>query len=119
MDDTLARLIEEVRRFSAERDWQKFHDPKNLTMLLASEAGELVGLFRWVDNREADGFARDDKNRAKIAAEVADVLISLLLLVDRLGLDVAEAVRRKLELNAKNYPVERTRGIAERPPREV
>jgi dCTP diphosphatase len=117
MDDRLEMLLEEVRRFSSEREWQRFHDPKNLSMLIASEAGELMALFRWVDNQAADAFATDEGNREKIAAEIADVAISVLLMVDRMGLDLVAAVRHKLEVNRRNYPVESVRGRAERPPR--
>lgn len=113
----LTDLRDELRRFVAEREWGRFHDPKNLAMLLASEAGELVALLRWVDNGDADAFAAAEPQRGKIAAEVADVGLALLLLADRLGLDLAGALRDKLEVNRRNYPVELSRGSSERPPR--
>jgi NTP pyrophosphatase (non-canonical NTP hydrolase) len=115
--DPLAELRDELRRFVAEREWARFHDPKNLAMLLASEAGELLALLRWVDNREADAFAAQDPQRGQIAAEVADVGIALLLLTDRMGLDLVATIRDKLEVNRRNYPVEQSRGTSERPPR--
>lgn len=110
----LEPVISDLRHFVAERDWSKYHDPKNLAMLLASEAGELLALFRWVSNDEADRFARDDDSRRKIAAEVGDVAISLLLFCDRVGLDLADAARAKLDVNRRNYPVEKVRGKAHR-----
>lgn len=117
MSDSLAAVQEELRRFVAERDWQRFHDPKNLAMLVASEAGELLGVLRWVDNREADAFAARDPARSEVAAEVADVAIALLLLADRLGIDLVAAIREKIEINRRNYPPEIVRGSSVRPPR--
>ena len=113
----LPALREELQRFVSERDWDRFHDPKNLAMLLASEAGELVALLRWVDNHEADAFAAEEPQRGRIAAEIADVGLALLLLADRLDLDLVSAMREKLETNRRNYPVELSRGKSERPPR--
>ena len=111
LDDAIARL----RAFVAERDWAQFHDPKNLVMALASEVGELTALFRWVAGPEADRFAADPKNREKVEHEVADVTICLLLLADRLGVDLPDVVARKIELNARKYPPDSSRGKAERP----
>src|SRR3569833_2552637 len=84
---TLDELITALRQFVAERDWRQFHDPKNLAMLLASEAGELVAEYRWVRGDAADAHSREPAARARIAAEIADVGIALVLLCDRIGLD--------------------------------
>jgi len=73
-------LLADLRQFVAERDWQQFHDPKNLTMLLASEVGELVAEYRWVAGDAADAHSRDAVSRARIADEIGDVGIALLLL---------------------------------------
>ena len=108
-------LVGALRRFTAERDWQQFHDPKNLAMLLASEAGELLAEYRWVRGDQADAHSQEPGPRARIAAEVADVGIALLLLCDRIGLDLTRAIAGKLAQNAARYPVERSRGRAERP----
>jgi dCTP diphosphatase len=112
--DDLQALLAELRAFVAEREWQVFHDPKNLSMAIASEAGELLSLFRWVRGEEADAFARSEDKRDRVAAEIADVAIPLLLLADRVGIDLVQAVRDKLEVNRRNYPVEASRGRAER-----
>jgi dCTP diphosphatase len=112
---TLPELTTALRTFVAERDWAQFHDPKNLAMLVASEAGELVAEYRWVKGDEADAHSRAAEARARIAAEIADVGIALLLLCDRIGLDLGEAVADKLAKNAGRYPVESSRGKAERP----
>ena len=116
MDD-LEGLVSELRQFVAERDWAQFHDPKNLAMLLASEVGELVAEYRWVAGTAADAHSQGGEARARIADEIGDVGIALLLLCDRIGLDLVSAARAKLERNRARYPVEASRGRAERPER--
>ncbi len=103
-DDRLADLVGELRRFTREREWSRHHDPKNLAMLVASEAGELLHLFRWVPNDQADAFAAHPEKRREIETEIADVAIGVLLLADRVGLDLAEIVRAKIARNAEKYP---------------
>lgn len=110
--DELQRLLLELRRFTKARDWERYHDPKNLAMAVASEAGELCDVLRWVDNSEADRFARDPKHRARIAEEAADVGLLLLMLCDRAGIDLLQAMRAKLGRNREKYPAEAWRGKA-------
>jgi dCTP diphosphatase len=112
---SLDELKVALRAFVAERDWAQFHDPKNLAMLVASEAGELLAEYRWVRGAESDEHSRQPASRARIAAEVADVGIALLLLCDRIGLDLTAAIDEKIRVNAARYPVESARGRAERP----
>lgn len=104
-----------LRAFAAERDWGQFHDPKNLAMTVGSEAGELLAEYRWVANNESDAWSRQPEPRARIAGEVADVAIALLLLCDRIDLDLVSAVEAKMARNAERYPVELSRGRWERP----
>jgi dCTP diphosphatase len=110
-----ASLVEELRQFVAERDWGQFHDPKNLAMLLASEAGELLAEYRWIPNERADAFSGEPEARQRIASEIGDVGIALLLLCDRTGIDLGTAMRDKLVRNRERYPVELARGRAARP----
>lgn len=107
--------MNELRTFVAEREWAQFHDPKNLAMLLASEAGELVAEYRWVHSDGADAHSREPNARARIAAEVGDVGIALLLLCDRIGLDPIAAMRDKLAQTRLKYPVASSRGRADAP----
>src|SRR5689334_22469698 len=111
---TLDELTVALRKFVADREWQQFHDPKNLAMLVASEAGELVAEYRWVRGESADAHSREPKARGRIASEVADVGIALFLLCDRIGLDLATAIADKMAANAERYPVEASQGRAER-----
>lgn len=112
---TLDELIVALRRFVSDRDWQQFHDPKNLSMLVASEAGELLAEYRWVKGDAADAHSREPAARARIADEIADVGIALVLLCDRIGLALPQAMADKLARNADRYPVAASRGRAERP----
>lgn len=113
--DSLQLLSADVQAFADARDWAQFHDPKNLAMALASEVGELTGVLRWVANSAADDFVRGPAERDLVVHEVADAAILLLLLSNRLGVNLAEAVREKLRLNALKYPVETSKGRSESP----
>jgi dCTP diphosphatase len=109
-------LLTKLRQFVAERDWAQFHDPKNLAMLLASEVGELVAEYRWVAGDAADAHSREAAARARIADEIADVGIALLLLCDRTGIDLGDAITAKVAKNRARYPADTSRGKADRPP---
>ncbi|MES1204989.1 MAG: nucleotide pyrophosphohydrolase [Pseudomonadota bacterium] len=114
MNDIESFLVE-LRAFVAERDWRQFHDPKNLAMLLASETGELVAEYRWVAGDDADAHSREPGARARIAAEIGDVGIALLLLCDRIGVDPLLAMRDKLARNGEKYPADTSRGRSSPP----
>ena len=109
-EDWLADLALRLREFAAERDWEQFHSPKNLAMALTVEAAELLEEFQWLT--ELESLTPDPARRARIEAELADVLIYLVRLADRLDVDLPEAVAAKLELNRQRYPAERVRGRA-------
>jgi len=111
--DSIDALILALREFARERDWEQYHDLKNLSMALASEAGELLAEFRWMRAEELDTITEPE--RARIEAEVGDVFLTLLSFADRAGIDLLEAGRSKLEANRRNYPVEKALGKAERP----
>ena len=98
----LPTLQQTLRRFAAERDWEQFHSPKNLAMALSVEAAELVEIFQWLT--EAQSADLDDRTRAAVAEEIADVQIYLARLADRLGIDIPKAVDEKLVVNARKYP---------------
>jgi NTP pyrophosphatase (non-canonical NTP hydrolase) len=113
--DRLDAVLEELRAFVRERDWERFHDPKNLVMAVVSEAGELAAEYRWLRSEEADPWTENEERRAVVAAEVADVGIALLMLCDRIGIDFLSAVAAKIERNRHNYPVDASRGRSNRP----
>lgn len=107
---TLPELTARVRAFAEERDWQRYHSPRNLAMALSVEAGELLELYLWCADDGPQPMV--ESRREKVADEAADVLMCLLNLCDRAGIDLAEALDRKLAAAAAKYPVERVRGKA-------
>jgi len=109
---TLADLVAAVARFRDARDWAQFHTPKNLAAATAIEAAELQERFLWKTDAEVDQDLADAAKRAGVADEIADVVMFAMLLADRLGIDLAEAVTAKLAANERNYPAELARGNA-------
>ena len=107
-DDTIRRLTERVLRHRTERDWAQFHTPKELAISLCVESAELLSLMQW---KRADELANvlQDK-RETIQDELADVLHSVLLLASDLGVDLGEALERKLQKDASKYPVDKAKG---------
>ncbi len=100
--DPLTDLRDSLRQFCAERDWHRYHTPKNLVMALSVEAAELVEHFQWATPEES--VALSDIKRAEVADEIADVLIYLTELADVLGIDPVQAARAKMLKNAVKYP---------------
>ncbi len=110
--DHLEQLRLDLRAFAAERDWGQFHTPKNLAMALAAEAGELLEQFQWLTPEQSAQL--DDARRAAVRDELADVLLYLVMLADRVGVDLAQAALEKIRRNAGRYPVAEVRGSARR-----
>lgn len=108
--DSLDSLRIRLADFVAERDWDQFHNPKNLAMALVAEAGELVEHFQWLTPEQSANLAPE--TQAEVELEIADVLLFLLRLCDKLAIDPLAAAHKKLVLNASKYPVEKSRGRA-------
>ncbi len=106
------QLTQEIRRFNAERNWEKFHSPKNLAMALVTEAAEVVEHFRWTTCEESRTVAPEDKE--KIKEEIGDVLICLLNLADKLEIDPIAAAEAKIRKNGQRYPADRARDSADK-----
>lgn len=102
--------LDEIRKklaaFAAERNWDQFHTPKNLSMALAAEAAELLEIFQWLTDEQSREIASNENEMAQVREEIADVMIYLIRLADKLDVDIEEAVLDKIELNEKKYPVE-------------
>jgi NTP pyrophosphatase (non-canonical NTP hydrolase) len=103
-------LQKKLAEFSAARDWEQFHSPKNLAMALAAEAGELLEVFQWLSEEQSNQLTPAQRRAAEL--EIADVLIYLLRLADRLKIDLDVAVAVKMQINAEKYPVALARGNA-------
>lgn len=114
-DDTIGQLQVALREFAVERDWEQFHLPKNLVIALLAEAGELAEPFQWLTPEEAGDIMRSPR-AADVEDELADVAIYLLRLADVLGVDLHEAVERKLERNRTRFPSDKVHGRADLPP---
>lgn len=108
--DRLARIRERLHEFVRARDWEQFQVPKNLVMALTGELGELAEHFQWLNSEQSESLS--DDTRAAVREELADIQIYLLLLSDRLGIDLLQAADDKIDKNEKKYPVDRARGNA-------
>jgi len=108
--DGLVQLRNALRQFAADRDWDQFHSPKNLASALSVEAAELLERFQWLTEDESRNLPPAELT--KVRQEMADVLNYLVRLADKLDVDLLDAARDKLVLNAQKYPVEKARGSA-------
>ncbi|PWF41338.1 nucleotide pyrophosphohydrolase [Massilia glaciei] len=106
----LVELRDEVRAFAAERDWDQFHSPKNLAAALTVEAAELLEHFQWL--QIGDKAELGDSKLAEVRHEMADVLVYLIRIADKLDVDLNAAVREKMALNRAKYPADKVRGSA-------
>lgn len=102
MATDLQRLTQDLRAFAQARDWEQFHSPKNLASALSVEAAELLEHFQWLT--EAQSRSLGAEQRDEVGAEMADVLLYLLQLADKLGIDLIDAAKRKMVVNAQKYP---------------
>jgi NTP pyrophosphatase (non-canonical NTP hydrolase) len=102
--DSLRELASTLRAFAQARDWERYHTPKNLAMALAGETGELVACFQWLTPGESTGIMQDPDAAAAVESELADVLQYLIRLADVLGVDLAGAVRNKVQFNESRFP---------------
>ncbi len=110
--DSLAELTNAVCKFAEQRDWDQFHNPKNLSMALIVEAAELVEHFQWLSRQESDKL--DKKQHEAVSMEMADVLIYLVRMAERLDIDLLKAAQKKLRINDKKYPVEQAKGRSDK-----
>lgn len=112
MNDPIQQLAQDLNQFAQARDWQQFHSPKNLASALTVEASELLEHFQWLT--EAQSRQLDDDKRQAVAFEMADVLLYLVQLSSALNIDLMDAARRKMVINAQRYPVEQSRGNSQK-----
>ena len=112
MNSDLQSLTQALRDFAKEREWEQFHSPKNLASALTVEASELLEHFQWLTEDQSRNLSSEKK--AEVAAEVADVLLYLLQLCDKLQIDLVEAAKTKLAVNANKYPVDRALGSSKK-----
>lgn len=107
---TVAELRRLVADFVSERDWERYHDPKNLSMAIAIEAAELMEHYQWVAGAESDGVISSPETRTAVCDEIADIACFLLALANRAGIDLAAEIDRKMARNREKYPADQFRG---------
>ncbi len=110
IEATVAALKRLVKDFRDERDWEQFHDPKNLAEGLTIEAGELLECFLWKDKEVVAEDLRNASFRERVGEELADVAVYVLLMSEQTGIDLTDAIEDKMRKNAVKYPVEKSRG---------
>jgi len=108
IDEIQARLAD----FAKERDWEQFHSPKNLSMALAGEAGELLEIFQWLTEEQSQQSSITKDQLAAAKEELADILIYALRLADKLDINLQDAISTKISKNAMRYTVEAAKGNA-------
>lgn len=110
MSDQLEIIKLKLREFAKERDWDQFHSPKNFSMAMIVECAELVEHFQWLSDEQSKRLPAETLD--EVSLEMADIMIYLIRLADKLDVNLLESVERKIELNALKYPVEKAKGLA-------
>lgn len=108
----MEELIEKLRKFAEERDWEQFHSPKNLSMALVVEASEILEILQWLSEEESRNL--DPQTLSRVREEIGDVQIYIARLADQLGISPLEAAKEKLDKNQKKYPVDKAKGSAKK-----
>lgn len=108
MADSVKEILAKIQNFRDQRDWKQFHDPKSMAASISIEAAELLEHFQWKNAEEVQEYVKTHKS--EIGDEIADVAMYLFELSDNLGIDLLDAMEKKIEKNAKKYPVEKAKG---------
>ena len=108
----LSEIQKKLADFANERNWEQFHSPKNLSMALAAEAAELLEIFQWLTEEQSKDIVNSEKDIVQAKEEIADVLIYLVRLADKLNIDIEKEVLAKIALNEKKYPVKLSKNNA-------
>jgi dCTP diphosphatase len=109
----LEKIQEFQREFAKERDWEQFHTPKNLSMALSAEVGELLEIFQWLTPDQSDNLKDTEKKNAA-SEELADITYYVLRIADMMNIDLEKAVWAKMKKNAEKYPVSKSKGNAKK-----
>ena len=110
--DCLVGLRDAVRQFAADRDWDQFHSPKNLAIALSVEVAELLEHFQWLPEKESASLPQEQQ--AKVREELADVLLYVVRLADKLNVDLVAAAADKIAINEAKYPADKARGSSKK-----
>ncbi|MDA9962939.1 nucleotide pyrophosphohydrolase [Opitutales bacterium] len=110
----LQKIQEFQREFARQRDWEQFHNPKNLAMALSAEVGELLEIMQWLTPKESEEIKDSEKKKTKVSEELADITYYVLRIADILDIDLDESLWSKMKQNASKYPVELAKGNAKK-----
>jgi len=113
MEDRLSEISEKAIQFRDARDWEQFHDPKNLAEAISIESGELLENFLWIKNTDKS-YDLDSRKLEDVKEEIADIMIYLIYLCEGLKIDLPQAVENKIEMNGKKYPIEKAKGSSKK-----
>jgi len=108
----LNEIKQRLREFAEARDWEQFHSPKNLSMALSAEVAEIVEHFQWLTEEQSKNLPKDKLD--EVETELADTLIYLIRLADKLDIDLLKAAKNKIDINEQKYPVEKSKGNAKK-----
>jgi len=111
-EDSLESLKSRLQEFARERDWDQFHSPKNLSMALIAETAELIEHFQWLTQKQSDNLPVD--KLSEVEQELADILIYLVKIADKLDIDLIKAANNKINQNIRKYPSDKVRGSAKK-----
>jgi len=114
-ETTILQLRARVQKFVDDRDWQKYHEPKNLAMSIAIEASELMELFQWVEETETDTITGKREKLSRMEEELADIMVYCLSLANVVNIDISRAIMNKIDKNERKYPPEQFKGTYEKP----
>ncbi len=108
-------LKDKIRQFNVDRDWDQFHNPKDLLVALVSEVGELADCYRWLSDEEMSEIHTNPEKKKRVEEEIADIIMYLITLAYKTDIDILKAVEDKLEKNARKYPIEKSKGVHSNP----
>ncbi len=110
--DEIKNVIEKIKKFRDERDWMQFHDPKNMAVSIILEASELLEHFQWKTKEEVGKYIA--LHREEVQDEIADIAMYLFEMADNLGINLVDAMEKKLDKNAEKYPIAKAKGSAKK-----
>ena len=112
---SLDEIKEKIKQFNLDRDWDKFHNPKDLLVALVSEVGELAECYRWLSADEMVRVHSDPEKKKKIEAEIADIMSYLIMICYKTDIDILKVIEQKIEKNTLKYPIDKSKGIHSNP----
>lgn len=108
------QLKSTLSSFAKIREWEKFHSPKNLSMAIAGEAGELLEIFQWITEQQSIDIKDNTLIREEISYELADIILYIIQMASQLNINLSEAIFNKIKINNKKYPINKVKGIAKK-----